>query len=252
MSRRLKSLLPGFVVRAYHSLRRAQDSRRNVQRTPREVFSEIYREKKWGGTGPFCSGSGSATDSIVGPYVATIGACLRAFGTEKPKVVDLGCGDFSVGSQLINDCSEYVGVDVVPELVQHLQESAGVGRVRFVCLDIVQDELPPGDVCLIRQVFQHLSNEQISRVLAKLDRYRTVFVTEHYPQDGSAVIPNLDKVHGSGIRLYDASGVYLDQPPFNVSPSAMTLILEVRGHGFGGVFDPGVIRTFRIDARRSA
>jgi hypothetical protein len=64
------------------------------------------------------------------------------------------------------------------------------------------------------------------------------------------VIPNLDKVQGSGIRLYDNSGVYLDRPPFNIRPSDLELVLEVSGHGFGGLYDPGVIRTFRLSSPR--
>jgi hypothetical protein len=136
-------------------------------------------------------------------------------------------------------------VDVVSDLVRHLKASVREHGVKFLCLDIVREELPPGDICLIRQVLQHLSNEQIGKVLAKLGRYPVVFVTEHYPKDGPAVVPNRDKVHGSGIRLYENSGVYLDRPPFNIPPAHLELILELPGHGFDGLYDPGVIRTFR-------
>jgi len=243
----LKSLLPDVLLQAYRRYKRARVDRRNASRTPMEVFSEIYSQKVWGGTGPFNSGAGSETDSIVGPYVATIKKHLRSHGSGKPKVVDLGCGDFFVGSRLIEECSEYIGVDVVPDLVKHLQTTAGSEHVRFTCLDIVADELPAGDICLIRQVLQRLGNEQIGKVLAKLGRYRTVFVTEHYPEDGPTVIPNVDKVHGGGIRLYDRSGVYLDKPPFDLPSSNMELILEVPGRGCGGLDQEGVIRTFRID-----
>lgn len=246
MRSEIKTILPRTALRAYRRFHLAIAERRNANRTPAEVFSEIYRQKKWGGTGAFCSGSGSADDSIVGPYVATVREFLRSFGSERPIVVDLGCGDFAVASQFAAECSTYIGVDVVPELVRHLNASAGGARVPFVCLDIVQDELPAGEVCLIRQVFQHLSNQQIIKILAKLSRYSVVFVTEHYPLDGPTVIPNLDKVQGAGIRLYKRSGVYLDRPPFNVPKSDMALVLEVPGHSLDGVHDPGVIRTFRL------
>jgi len=246
MRHMLKSLLPRFVVRGYRRYKLVLEERRNTDRSPGEVFSEIYRQRKWGGSERFCSGGGSATDTIVGPYVVAVSGFLRSFGTEKPRVVDLGCGDFSVGSRLVADCSSYVGVDVVPELVAHLQATSGGDHVRFLCLDMARDELPAGDVCLIRQVFQHLSNEQIGNVLAKLGRYRVVLVTEHYPHDGPSVVPNRDKVHGSGIRLFRNSGVYLDRPPFNVPKANLELMLEVPGHGFDGFYDPGVIRTFRI------
>jgi Methyltransferase domain len=240
----LRSLIPGPVLKAYHRLKMRKEERRNADRTPEQVFSEIYREGKWGsGVKPFCSGAGSAEDVITRPYVAAVCSFLRSFDV-KPHVVDLGCGDFSVGSLMIQDCESYTGVDVVPDLVRHHQESVHDPKVRFLCLDIVRDELPPGDVCIIRQVLQHLSNEQIGKVLAKLGQYKTVIVTEHYPSDSCQVVPNRDKVHGSGIRLYDNSGVYLDEPPFDIPKSAMKQLLEVPGHGFDGLYDAGVIRTF--------
>ena len=241
----LKFLMPGFLKRANHERNIAREARRNAGRTSQDVFSEIYREKKWGGTGAFCSGSGSAIDAITDPYVACIRGHLRSSGSERPRVVDLGCGDFAIGSRLVEDCAEYTGVDVVPDLVKHLQETVS-GPTSFVCLDMVQDDLPAGDVCLIRQVFQHLSNAQIQTVLSKLSQYRTVFITEHHPADNPAVTPNVDKVQGSGIRLFNNSGVYLDQPPFNIPSANLELVLEVPDHGFGKLYTPGVIRTFRL------
>jgi Methyltransferase domain len=240
----LRSLTPGPILRSYRRIKQSKEDRRNANRSPEQVFAEIYREGKWGAGGErFCSGSGSSEDSITRPYVAAVSSFLRSFG-EKPHVVDLGCGDFGVGRQLLEDCESYTGVDVVPDLVRHHQESVDLPGVRFLCMDIVRDELPPGDVCLIRQVLQHLSNEQIGKVLAKLGRYSAVLVTEHYPSDATKGVPNLDKVHGSGIRLYDRSGVYLDEPPFNVPRGAMQQLLEVRGTESDGLYEPGVIRTF--------
>jgi hypothetical protein len=243
----LRSLIPSSILRAYHRTKQSRENRRNSNRSPEEVFTEIYREEKWGaGTGPFCSGTGSLDESITRPYVAAVCSYLRSFGGGKPHVVDLGCGDFVVGRQLVEDCGSYTGVDVVPELVQHHQASENDPRIRFQCLDIVRDELPPGDVCIIRQVLQHLSNDQIVKILSKLRQYRAVIITEHYPADRSAVVPNRDKVHGGGIRLFENSGVYLDQPPFNLPMRSMELMVEVPGHGFEKLYDPGVIRTYLI------
>ena len=75
--------------------------------------------------------------------------------------------------------------------------------------------LPPADLCLIRQVFQHLSNQQIAEVLAKLGVFSHVIVTEHYPAQLRGCVPNLDKPPGPDTRLLDGSAVFLDQPPFD-------------------------------------
>ncbi|HEY0468383.1 MAG TPA: class I SAM-dependent methyltransferase, partial [Polyangiaceae bacterium] len=174
-----KGIAPKGAIRAYHRYRRAAEHSRNSNRTPQEVFSEIYRKGVWG-TGkaePFYSGTGSSTESIVGPYVAAISEYLRSLPEESRRVVDLGCGDFSVGRQLLPYCSSYIGVDVVPALIEHLNSQVSHPQAHFVHADIIDGQLPDGDICLIRQVFQHLSNAQIGKVLAKLDRYRTVFIT---------------------------------------------------------------------------
>ena len=71
-----------------------------------------------------------------------------------------------------------------------------------------------------------------------------MFITEHYPTNNDAIRPNLDKVHGSGIRLYDNSGVYLTEPPFELPTQALEQVLEVAGTKSEAAGDPGVIRTF--------
>ena len=103
-------------------------------------------------------------------------------------------------------------------------------------LNIVEDDLPEGDVCFVRQVFQHLSNGQIIRVLKKLKKYRGVYITEECPVKKNGVKPNLDKVHGADTRMHLNSGIFLSEAPFNLSKQALKVVLEVP-------YLAGVIRT---------
>src|SRR5262249_6315737 len=74
---------------------------------------------------------------------------------------------------------------------------------------------PDADLCLIRQVMQHLSNREISRLLKKTRKYAYVIVAEH--QSEIDVTPNIDIQHGHATRVdLHGSGVYLDKPPFSV------------------------------------
>lgn len=159
--------------------------------------------------------------------------------------VDLGCGDFQVGLKLLPLCSHFTGVDIVKPLIDNLsKEFFQLGNVNFIHMDLINEELPDADVCFLRQVLQHLSNEQILKILQKLNKYRYVFLTEHYPSDNDKILPNLDKTHGGGIRLTSNSGVYITMPPFNIPDNKIDLILEVEGSNLGSKFDSGVIRTF--------
>lgn len=236
----LTQLVPHWAKHRYRRLRRYAEHAVNGQRTPEQVFSRIYEDGLWGkGEGNFHSGSGSVETHAVA-YVQALSHYIAEHSIRR--VVDLGCGDFTVGRKIADLGVEYTGVDVVPALIEHHSAQYGSERVRFVHLDIVRDTLPDGDLCLIRQVLQHLSNEQIAQILPKLARYRHVLITEHYPGRGARVVPNRDKTHGHDTRIEDDSAVFLDQPPFNARVSEM--ILEHETHALKR---PGeMLKTFRL------
>jgi hypothetical protein len=88
-------------------------------------------------------------------------------------------------------------------------------------------ELPDADVCLIRQVFQHLSNDQIGAILRRCRKYSAVVVTEHWPAPAVATRPNVDKPHGPDTRLDSGSWVDLGAPPFGCGNLTEILRVEV-------------------------
>jgi SAM-dependent methyltransferase len=189
-----------------------------------EAFSTIYQSHAWGSRPdrPFCSGDGSIREDVVGPYCETIRAFIE--GNNIKRVVDIGCGDFGVGSRLTRPDVHYTGIDVVPDLISYNQESFGSPSVEFRCLNIIEDDPPPGELCLVRQVLQHLSNRQIQQTLKSLSRYQYVILTEHV-YSGAGLRRNLDKPQGPGTRIPKRSGVFLESPPFNCPAK---LLLEVR------------------------
>ena len=216
---------------------------RNRFRNTEQVFTSIYQENRWGGRpGEYCSGSGSTEEQA-----STYGTCVRGFMANKgvASVVDLGCGDFVVGRQVVAHGVKYTGVDIVAPLVRRNEQEFGNKDVSFFCCDITKGPLPDGDLCLLRQVLQHLSNAQITQVLQQTRKYRYVLVTEHYPSPSvRKVVPNKDKPHGADTRIYDNSAVYLDQPPFSTKVSALVLEVMARPH----LVRPGEsIKTFLLD-----
>jgi len=206
----LARMLPRVVIDAYRSWRIGGFHGRTVER----VFSDIYSRNLWGGPpGDFYSGTGSDS-AVAEPYVDAVSRFITSNGIRS--IVDLGCGDFRVGRQLvIRTGVSYHGVDVVPELVARNVEVFGGEGVTFSNRDITTDALPQAEVCLIRQVLQHLSNEQVSRVLRRCEGYRYLIVTEHFP--GAVQSINLDIPHGPHTRVDYGSGLFLDQPPFRRS-----------------------------------
>jgi len=183
---------------------------------PATIFSRVYQENHWGRRWgrKFFSGPGSHDARVIDPYIQSLKQFLGEF-PQLPDVVDLGCGDFHVGRRIRSSCQRYVACDVVPELIRHNATAFARQRVEFLCINIIDDPLPAGEVAFVRQVLQHLTNSQIAQVIPKLQQYRCLVITEHLPSDPD-FIPNLDHRYGSGIRVTRGSGVVLTAPPFNL------------------------------------
>ena len=100
------------------------------------VFSAIYESKIWGlstdHSRPFFSGSGSSDRETVEPYVAVVAEFFSRF-PRKMSAVDIGCGDFRVGSRLVDSFSEYTACDVVEELIEFNQVHYRTNRGILLC-----------------------------------------------------------------------------------------------------------------------
>jgi len=201
---------------------------------PRSIMRDIYLNKRWGGKKyDFYSGFGSHSKKVVKPYVKVIRGFLDSH-ENKLIVCDIGCGDFNVGSQLVAHAKTYFAVDVVQELISRNKELFKHDKLIFDCIDIINEQLPIGDCVIIRQVLQHLSNEDIKKIIPKLQKFKYAIVTEHLPK--KEFIANKDKTTSVNIRLSKGSGVVLHEEPFNLKAKQTTEIL--RKH-----YNKGVITT---------
>ena len=194
------------------------------------AMEQIYEKNLWGGDkSDFYSGAGSHEPELVNPYIEVLRSFLDSF--DSPLIVcDLGCGDFNVGKKLVNYCGRYIGVDIVPDLIERNKEEFRKENLDFYCLDIAKDELPSADCVILRLVLQHLSNEEVQAVVNKLHGYKYVLVTEHIPEGD--FIPNKDIISGQGIRLKKQSGIDLLASPFNleVVEEEQLLVLKPKDH----------------------
>jgi hypothetical protein len=208
--------IPRPARRLISTVRRNRRRRRDAARSVAEVFTDTYASGRWGGGGePFDSGSGSH-GAVAEQYAGYIRHLLRETGART--AVDVGCGDFRVAAQFVDCLDSYHGVDVVESLVARNRARFGGPGVEFSVLDATVDELPGADVCLIRQVLQHLGNRQVAQILRRCERYPLVVVTEHWPAPAVTRAPNVDKVHGPDTRLDRGSYVDIASPPFNRVP----------------------------------
>ncbi|MDT0558980.1 methyltransferase domain-containing protein [Ichthyenterobacterium sp. W332] len=179
------------------------------------VMNQIYDLNLWGTYGlEFYSGNGSHDRDIVDPYLKTIITFLSSFNP-KLSICDLGCGDFNIGSNLVEWSEEYFAVDIVDKLITFNKKMFINKGLSFHCLDISKDILPSADCVILRQVLQHLNNNEIQNILKNISAtgYKYLLLTEHIPK--GEFIPNKDIISGQGIRLKHNSGVCITSQPFN-------------------------------------
>ncbi|EDP72394.1 hypothetical protein FBALC1_14872 [Flavobacteriales bacterium ALC-1] len=188
-------------------------------------MNQIYGLKLWGGKDfDFYSGYGSHDSKITKPYLDTVISFLKSYNNTLT-VCDLGCGDFNIGRHLVKHSKTYIAIDIVEDLINRNKEIFQAHNLEFKCLDISKDELPKADCIVLRQVLQHLSNEEIQHILNKISQYKYLILTEHIPNGNFEA--NKDKIASQGIRLKQNSGVDLLEEPFNLNVKSSEIINKV-------------------------
>jgi SAM-dependent methyltransferase len=138
--------------------------------TGAEIFEEIYRNDRWnGGSGP------GSLPGVNRPYVRFVESFLRL--NDIRTVVDLGCGDWQFSRGIDWGTTEYLGLDVVPHILERNRRIHGTRSVTFAAAPAKAIELPNADLLLIKDVFQHLSNRMVQEYVAVFPKFKYVLVT---------------------------------------------------------------------------
>ena len=123
-------------------------------------------------------------------------------------VLDVGCGDWQFSKYINFDGVEYLGVDVVPSVVAHNEKRYSSNNVRFAVMPARLAQLPSGDLLIMKDVLQHLPNDEILRFAAELfPRFKFCLLTNSFVKLNTR--RNTDVAHG-GFRCLDLSA-----PPFS-------------------------------------
>lgn len=129
-------------------------------------FSRAYQEGAWliEDEQESRSGRGSSLAATV-DLRNELPELLSSLGCSR--LLDLGCGDFNWMRGIDLPC-DYIGVDIVPALVDTLSTAYASPRRRFVALNACEDPLPNADVVLCREMLFHLSYLDVVRVLTNV------------------------------------------------------------------------------------
>lgn len=169
-----------------------------------DVFSAIYIDNIWGnpesrsGWGSTLSGP-NGTDQIR----MALSQLMEEFTIMS--IVDVPCGDFNWFRTVRLHDTHYLGVDIVPELIERNKIKYASSQVTFKQADLTEWIPPAADLIIVRDLLIHLTNEQARRCLrnVKQSGARHLLVSNY-----GDIRHNRDTFTG-GLRLYN-----LQRPPF--------------------------------------
>lgn len=226
----LKKLIPSPVRKYLRKVRDKKVAQEFSGLSNAEVFEKIYEEKRWGNSDienrKYSSGDGTRDKEVVGEYIDAVTVFLSKQEGLKTGL-DLGCGDFSVGVAFCDLFKDYQAMDVAKNVIKENKTIYKSKKVRFSVLDLTSGQIPSTDVILVRQVLQHLSNDEIKKFIKNIEgKFRHLIVTESLSKS-MFFRSNKDINTGPGIRIHEKSGVVLEDNPFNLKFSKMDVIMEV-------------------------
>jgi Mannosyltransferase putative len=144
-----------------------------------EAFGQVYASGLWDSAE--CSGAGSSPREAR-PYLDLVNALIKLSGWRR--VVDLGSGDGYIASRL--EAPEVVAVECHHPHVQRLRTASPEKQWVHLDLDRDRDQLPSGDVALLKDVLHHWPTRVIRDWLAwaqTCGKWRWLICTQDRHQD---------------------------------------------------------------------
>ena len=197
----MPSRLKTFARSAEQFARRVLRPRSYMEST----FAPFYAENRWGDE-ESVSGPGSSLTRTA-KLRRELPGLLQEIGVRT--LLDAPCGDFNWMKDTRLDLEQYIGADIIPDLIARNSELYGNDETQFLLLDLTRDELPRADVILCRDCLIHFSYRHIAAAIKNFKRSgSTYLLTNSYPAWG----------RNENTRTGDFRPLNLTLPPFNFPP----------------------------------
>lgn len=197
-------------------LKRALRRKRLAGRDPAEIFSRYARSNKWGDKDSL-SGKGSNLEATA-EVRKLLPPLLRELGATS--MLDVPCGDFFWMAHVDLTGIDYLGGDIVPDLIEANRRAHARPGVAFQVVDLIRGPVPKADVIFVRDCLVHLSHDHVRAALANIARSGgTWLLTTTFPET-----PANEDIATGEWRAID-----LTKPPFSL-PTPERLLPEGQAH----------------------
>jgi SAM-dependent methyltransferase len=175
------------------------------------VFSSIYSHQIWGeGSG------GGSTLAATKAYVNFLQSFIDS--NKIQSVLDIGCGDWRFSAFVNWTNIEYLGLDVVPTVIETNIQRHAKNNIHFKCQNPLDEDfkMPKVDLVIMKDVLQHLSNQNISKMIHLVKQAKFCLITNDYARK------NADTLNG------DTRPLNLLAAPFNLNGEEVLIFGDKR------------------------
>lgn len=177
----------------------------------KQIFTNIYNQHSWGGTSK--SGPGSDLEQTK-TIIETLPKILLQY--EIKTFFDAPCGDFNWIKFIDFSNIQYIGGDIVDDVVKNNIIKYSKDFIKFITTDIIIDTIPKCDMMFTRDCLVHFPIDKIFKFFTNL-----IFCDVKYFMSTSFV----NRTKNTDICFGDWRPLNLLAPPFNF-PKPLEIINE--------------------------
>ena len=136
-------------------------------------------------------------------------------------MVDIPCGDWKWMSKVDLNNINYIGCDVVPDLIKSNNKIFKKPNVNFLVKDLIKEDLPQSDLIIVRDLLVHLDDSDIVECLYNIKKtnYKYIGIT-NYPN----LEENKKRLLGDYLRFGDKwRAINLTKEPYNLPEPTFNL-----------------------------
>ena len=179
----------------------------------KETFDKIYKRNLWYSKESI-SGKGSEKKSVQN-ILDSLPAILSELNIKT--IIDAPCGDYSWIKDLKYNFENYLGIDIVDDLIKENNIKYSNDNIIFMCSDIINDKISKADLILCRDCFIHLSFKNIFKTIDNFKNSTSEYLlTTTYKN-----IPRNTDIYNGGFRKID-----LTLPPFDFKMPVLEILEE--------------------------
>tara|TARA_B100001123_G_C15344266_1_gene1036291 strand:+ start:1341 stop:2060 length:720 start_codon:yes stop_codon:yes gene_type:complete len=144
-----------------------------------EIFSKIYKNNYWG-SNISKSGPGSDYNNTI-KIRKELPKIIKKFKIKS--ILDAPCGDFFWMNKVLKNLKiQYVGADIVSDLILLNKIKFANKNIKFMKLDLTKSKLPKSNLWICRALFFHLDFKSIKKILHNLKRseIKYILITNSY------------------------------------------------------------------------